>query len=127
MVTNKAILTTEVVLTDKQVIHITDERGKEFFDKYSPRFAEILVDPDYIFKSKNTEKDPSLIDKTAIAAKVFQDEGKVVNVVVSLSVEGMDISLKNSIITSIGIGEKRFSRMLRNNPPVYIKSLDNNE
>ena len=118
----KPIITNEVVLTDNQADHIIKQRGQDFFDKFSGRFGEVVSDPDYVMK----DKDKTRIN-TAVAAKAFYEEGKVVNVVVSLAVEGDNPSHKNSIITAIGQSEKRFKQTLRNNPPVYIKALDKNE
>ena len=121
-VATKPIITDEVILTDNQAVHIIKQRGQEFYDKYNSRFGEVVTNPDYVMK----DKDETRVN-TAIAAKAFYEDGKVVNVVVSLAVEGDNPTHKNSIITAIGQSEKRFKQTLRNNPPIYIKTLDKNE
>ena len=51
-VTNKKILTEEVIITDDQIQHIIDRRGQDFYDKYNKYFSEIITNPDYIFEDK---------------------------------------------------------------------------
>ncbi|MBQ8926756.1 MAG: hypothetical protein IJ055_00590 [Oscillospiraceae bacterium] len=109
------ILTSEVILTDNRMKHIIERRGQSFYDTFRSRFAEVLSDPDYIFKDQKAS--------TAMAAKAFHHEGRVVNIVVRLCVEGDDPGYKNSIITVIGENEKRFAQRLRNHEPIY-KKLD---
>lgn len=49
------IVTDEVIITDERIKHIVDRRGKEFYDKYSQYFEEIITNPDYIFEdTQNT-------------------------------------------------------------------------
>lgn len=48
-ITEKKILTNEVIITDNRIDHIVDRRGREFYDKYHNSFGTILSDPDYIF------------------------------------------------------------------------------
>lgn len=118
-VTEKKIISDEVVLTDNRIEHIIERRGQSFYDEYHSRFREIIEDPDYIFKDKDR-------DNTAVVSKRIVHNGKAVNIVLRLVVEGEDPSFKNSIITAIGENEKRFSQRLRNNIPVYEK-IDKNE
>ena len=59
------IRSSDVILTEKQKEHIIERRGKEFYDKYSPYFKEIIENPDYIFKDKKFEN-------TAIAVKPYR-------------------------------------------------------
>lgn len=118
-VTEKKIITDEVVLTDNRIEHIIERRGQSFYDEYHSRFREIIEDPDYIFKDKDR-------DNTAVVSKRIVHNGKAVNIVLRLVVEGEDPSFKKSIITAIGENEKRFSQRLRNNIPVYEK-IDKNE
>ena len=114
-VTDKHILTDEVILTPNREEHIIERRGQEFYDTYRPYFAEILTSPDYIF--------PDKIPDTAIVSKTYIENNKTVNVVLRLAVEGDNPSYKNSIISAIGEGEDRFEQRLRNNTPIY-KRLD---
>lgn len=115
----KKILTNEVIITDNRIEHIIERRGREFYDKYHNLFDEILKDPDYIFKDRSPN--------TAIVSKRFLDDGKYVNIILKLTVEGDNSDYKNSIITAIGENDKRFNQRLRNNTPIYTKKIDKRE
>ena len=117
-ITDKEILTDDVVLTTNREKHIIERRGQEFYDKYRPHFAEILTSPDYIFPDKKPD--------TALVSKTYSEDNKTVNVVLRLAVEGDDPSYKNSIISAIGEGNDRFEQRLNNNTPIY-KRLDSKE
>ena len=117
-ITKNKIITDQVILTDNRKKHIIERRGQEFYDKYSSLFANIVADPDYIFKDKN--------ENTALAAKIINIDGSSVNIVLRLVVEGENPNYKNSIITAVCENNKRFSQRLRNTPPVY-KRLDKTE
>lgn len=112
-VTDKNILTDEVIITDNRIEHIIERRGRQFYDEFHDYFAQIVKDPDYIFKDNKAD--------TAVVSKTFVHKGKTVNIVLRLIVEGDDSNYKNSIITAIGENEKRFAQRLRNNTPVYSK------
>ena len=117
-ITDKRILTNEVIITDNRIEHIIQRRGQNFYVEYHEYFSSIIEDPDYIFKDIKAD--------TAIVSKVFSHKGKNINLVVRLVVEGDDPNFKNSIITAISESEKRFAQRLRNNTPVY-KKLDSQE
>ena len=117
-ITDKEILSEEVIITDNRINHIIERRGVAFFEEYKEKFADIVTNPDCIFKDKKAN--------TAIACKSFSQNGENVNLVVHLVVEGDDPSYKNSIITAIKENNKRFAQRLRNNKPVY-QMVDNNE
>ncbi len=106
------IRTDEVVLTDKQRKHIIDRRGKEFYEKYHSFFRSVAEQPDYIFSDKAHPN-------TAIASKALLVDGKNLNLVIRLAVEGDEVGLKNSIITVIVENNKRYQQRLRNNIPLY--------
>ena len=113
-ITDKKIITDQVVITDNRIQHIIERRGMEFYDKYAAKFAEIIKDPDYIFKDKLAD--------SAIVCKTFAvDNDNSVNIVIRLSVEGDDPEHKNSIITAMIENSKRFAQRLRNNKAVYSK------
>ncbi len=118
-VTDKKIMTDKVIITDNCIDHIIRRRGQEFYDRYREKFAQIIYDPDYIFKDKNED--------TAIACKRFVEDGKSINIILRLTVEGDNPDFKNSILTAIGEGDKRFAQRLRNNKPVYVKGIDKQE
>ena len=112
------IITDEVIITDNRIQHIIERRGQLFYNEYKEYFAEIVENPDYIFKDK--------AKNTAIASKVFEHNGTTVNLVVKLIVESENKEYKNSIITAIKENEKRFKQRLRNNMPIY-KRVDKSE
>ena len=111
-VTDKAILTDEVILTNNRRDHIKERRGLAFYELYSPLFADILENPDYVFPDK---KNPN----SAIVSKHFETVGKGVNIVLRLVVESDNQAFKNSIITAIELGEDRYEQFINNNVPVY--------
>ena len=102
-ISDKKLITDEVILTDKQREHI-DERHQEVLQKYEKYFTEIIEKPDYILKD-NTRENTALILKTIIEKDRSQNVIGRVNLVLRLAVEGDDINNKNSIITCIPIGK----------------------
>lgn len=116
-VSEKKIITDEVVITDNRIKHIIERRGQEFYDEYCEYFPDIIANPDYIFKDEK--------ENTAIATKSFTHKGSSVNIVLRLAVEGDNPEYKNSIITAIKENDKRFAQRLRNNKLVY--RIDNKE
>lgn len=101
-----------VVLTDNQKEHIIKRRGRDFFDRYSPFFSEIVEEPDYIFGDKAHKN-------TAIVSKTLTIDGQNINLVIRLATADDAEGLENSIITAIGENEKRYRQRLRNNIPLY--------
>ena len=101
-----------VILTEKQKEHIIERRGKEFYDKYSPYFKEIIENPDYIFKDKKFEN-------TAIASKTVSLNSKNISVVVRIAVEGDEPWRKSSVITVMCENAKRYRQRVRNNIILY--------
>lgn len=101
----KEMLTDEVILMAERVKHIIERRGKEIYDKYSPYIKEIIDTPDYIFD----DKEPNTV---VISKQIVQDK-KHVNIVLKLVVKSDNPDYKNSIITMIDMGQKRFEQYLR--------------
>lgn len=106
------IRSSDVILTEKQKEHIIERRGKEFYDKYSPYFKEIIENPDYIFKDKKYEN-------TAIVSKTISLNSKNISVVVRIAVEGDEPWRKSSVITVMCENEKRYRQRVRNNIILY--------
>lgn len=106
------IRSSDVILTEKQKEHIIERRGKEFYDKYSPYFKEIIENPDYIFKDKKYEN-------TAIASKTISLNSKNISVVVRIAVEGDEPWRKSSVITVMCENERRYRQRVRNNIILY--------
>lgn len=107
------IVSDDVIITDKQIQHIIDRRGKMFYEKYNEDFSKIILNPDYVFKDD--------IKNTALACKHYEDDGMSVNIVLRLIVKEENSSYKNSIITAIGESDKRFEQRLRNGNFIYKK------
>jgi len=107
------IRTDEVIITDERIGHIIERRGSEFYDKYHLIFGNILKDPDYIFKDKH--------ENSALVCKRIEEDKKYVNIVLRIAVETDNPEYKNSILTAIGEGERRFYQRLKNNEPLYKK------
>lgn len=106
------IVTDEVIITDERIDHIIQRRGKDFYDKYDKYFADIIENPDYIFKDRKN---------TALVCKEFIEDNKYVNIALRIAVSEDNPNYKNSIITAVGESEKRFRQRLRNNEPLYKK------
>lgn len=109
----KDIVTDEVIITDERIHHIIKRRGKEFYEKYSKYFSEIIHDPDYIFPDKQN---------TALVCKRIAIEEKNINIALRLITSNDPQGYKNSIITVVGESDKRFAQRLRNNEALYKKS-----
>lgn len=113
------IITDEVVLTDKQRVHI-QERHPEILEKFEKHFPEIVEKPDYILKD-NTRENTALILKTIYEKDVKENIVGSVNLVLKLAVEDDEIHNKNSIITCIPIGENRLKSYKNNGKILYKK------
>ena len=105
------IRTDEVVITDERIQHIKERRGAAFYEEYSGYFREIVENPDYIFRDKQS--------CTALACKTINKDGVSINLAVRLAIERDDPKYKNSIITAVKESKKRFAQRLRNNNPLY--------
>ncbi len=106
--TNKKILTNEVIITNKQIEHINEERAG-VYDKYKNNLKCIIENPDYIIK------DPKHIDTGLVIKKINK------NLVVVLKLNTSDNSRKNSIITIWEIKDKRLKRYLETHKTLYKK------
>jgi hypothetical protein len=100
------IKTDEVVLTDKQRIHIMERRAKTL-ERYESELKNIVENPDYIFA------DPKHKD----TALVIKEYSNTVQVVLRLCTE--EANKKNSIITMWEIKGTRFERYLSSHTPLY--------
>ena len=114
---SKNIITDEVVLTDKQIIHI-NQRHPEILKKYKKFFKEILENPDLILED-NTRKNTVLLFKTIKIKNENNKSSESVSIVLKLAVEENSIYNKNSIITCIPIGENRLKTYKNNGKIIY--------
>lgn len=109
----KDLITDEVIITDNQIEHIKERRGKEFYNKYKNEFLNIINNPDYIFED-------NIRPNTLIVCKQFKEDDKYINVVLRLAIN-VQKGYKNSIITSICENQRRFEQRIRNNLYIYKK------
>lgn len=109
---SEEIVADDVIITSNRINHIESRRGKEFYEKYSPYFADIVSNPDYIFPDNQIN--------TALVCKKIKSENKYINIVLRIIVQSEGSAYKNSIITAIGENDKRFKQRLRNNTPAYV-------
>lgn len=113
----KDISTEEVILTDKQVEHIK-ERHKGDYEQYFKYIKEIIENPDYIIRDTKPN--------TGFLLKEFIEENKTFQLILRLHTSKDNKEYKNSIITFLKVGNKKYNQYLRNKEIVW-KRLDNDE
>ena len=123
-ISDKEILTDEVILTEKQREHIL-QRHPEVLQKYEKYFTDIVEKPDYILND-NSKENTALILKTIIEEDKSQNIIGRFYLVLRLAVEDDDINNKNSIITCFQISERRM-QSYRKNGKILWQRLDKNE
>lgn len=105
---DKNIITDQVIITNKQIEHINQERLGTY-EKYRTKLVEILQKPDYIIKDKKHEE-------TGLVIKKY-DKNVILVIKLNTSVK----EKKNSIITIWEIKEKRLERYLLTYRTIYKK------
>ena len=108
------ITTEEVILTEKQVMHIK-QRHPNDYELYFSYIKEIVENPDYIIKDNNPN--------TGFLLKEFFTEGKSFQLILRLHTGDDNIGYKNSIITFLKINKKRYNQYIRNREIVW-KRID---
>ena len=106
------IVTDEVVITEKQILHVKS-RHPNNYELYSRYLGEIVLNPDYIIRASKPN--------TALILKEIEEADKVFKLVLRLVTSHDDANYKNSIITFMKIDEKEWNRMLRNKFILYKK------
>ncbi len=114
---SKDIITDEVILTDKQRIHI-NERHPEILTRYEKYFKIIVENPDFIIKD-NTRENTALLFKNINSNTEDNKISENVNIVLKLAVENNSTYNKNSIITCIPIGKNRLKSYINNGKIIY--------
>ena len=104
------ITTDEVIITDEQIQHIK-ERHPNDYEKYFGYVREIISDPDYILEANKPY--------TAFILKHIVDNGRKYQVILRLKTSADPKEYKNSIITFLMVGEKRYKRYLRTKKVLY--------
>ena len=113
----KDITTDEVILTGKQVEHIK-ERHPNDYEQYFKYIKEIVENPDYIIRDTKPN--------TGFLLKEFTEDDKRFQLILRLHTSEDNKEYKNSIITFLKVGEKKYMQYLRNKEIVW-KKLDKNE
>lgn len=111
------ITTDEVILTNKQVEHIK-ERHPNDYEQYFKYFKEIVENPDYIIRDAKPN--------TGFLLKEFVEENKRFQLILRLHTTNDNKEYRNSIITFLKVGEKKYNQYLRNKEIVW-KKLDKDE
>ena len=112
----KDITTEEVILTAKQVEHIK-ERHPNDYEQYFKYLKEIVENPDYIIKDTKPN--------TGFLLKEFINVDKRFQLILRLHTSQDNKEYKNSIITFLKVGNKKYNQYLRNKEIVW-KKLDTN-
>ena len=102
--------TDEVVITGKQVEHITYRHPGDY-EKYQNYIPQIIEEPDYVFRDAKPA--------TAIVIRSFVEEGQSFELVVRLHLPSDPEGFKNSVITFLRTKEKRIGQYVRNREIVY--------
>ncbi|MCD8238390.1 MAG: hypothetical protein LUC92_03520 [Clostridiales bacterium] len=98
------IVTDEVVLADKQILHIK-ERHPNDYEQFAEYFPDIIADPDNIIKGNKP--------KTALILKEIVDNGELFKTILRLITSTDENRYKNSIITFMKIDKKEWNRLPR--------------
>lgn len=106
------ITTDEVIITQERIEH--SNLHQNAFDKYGVYIAEMLSDPDFIFRDKHPN--------TAVLIKRIVCEGNNLQLVLRLHISRDDPQYKNSIISFWDISEKRRENYERNKDIVYRRT-----
>ena len=109
--------TNEVILTEKQVEHIK-ERHPNDYKQYFKYIKEIVEDPDYIIRDSKPN--------TGFLLKKIIDKDRRFQLILRLHTHEDNRAYKNSIITFLKIGEKKYKQYLRNKEIVW-KKVDKDE
>lgn len=113
---SKDIDTNRVVLTDKQIIHIS-ERHPEAYEDVLIELNVAIAKPDYIIRDKK-HSDTGLVIKE-IPSDLESTEHSFI--VLRICTDSKNGKLANSVISGWKIGDKRLQSYLRNNPILYKK------
>ena len=102
------ILTSDVIITYKQIEHINQKR-QNVYNKYKDKLKDIITNPDYIIEDTK-HKDTGLVIKK-------YDK----NVIIVLKLSTNEKNKKNSVITIWEIKDKRLERYLLTHKTIYKK------
>lgn len=105
-----SIVTTQVIITDRQLEHIR-ERHPDISESVMAQLQKIISSPDYIIETD--------MPSTANILKHLEINGKGYQLILRIKTDSDPIEFQNSIITLMSVNEKRYRQYLRNRKILY--------
>ena len=105
-----SIVTTQVIITDRQLEHIR-ERHPDISESVIEQLEKIISSPDYIIETD--------MPSTANILKHLEINGKGYQLILSIKADSDPVEFQNSIITLMSVNEKRYRQYLRNRKILY--------
>ena len=105
-----SIVTTQVIITDRQLEHIR-ERHPDISESVIEQLEKIISSPDYIIETD--------MPSTANILKHLEINGKGYQLTLRIKTDSDPVEFQNSIITLMSVNEKRYRQYLRNRKILY--------
>lgn len=105
-----SIVTTQVIITDRQLEHIR-ERHPDISESVIEQLEKIISSPDYIIETD--------MPSTANILKHLEINGKGYQLILRIKTDSDPVEFQNSIITLMSVNEKRYRQYLRNRKILY--------
>ena len=105
-----SIVTTQVIITDRQLEHIR-ERHPDISESVIAQLEKIISSPDYIIETD--------MPSTANILKHLEINGKGYQLILRIKTASDPVEFQNSIITLMSVNEKRYRQYLRNRKILY--------
>ena len=105
-----SIVTTQVIITDRQLEHIR-ERHPDICESVIAQLEKIISSPDYIIETD--------MPSTANILKHLEINGKGYQLILRIKTDSDPVEFQNSIITLMSVNEKRYRQYLRNRKILY--------
>lgn len=105
-----SIVTTQVIITDRQLEHIR-ERHPDISKSVIAQLEKIISSPDYIIETD--------MPSTANILKHLEINGKGYQLILRIKTDSDPVEFQNSIITLMSVNEKRYRQYLRNRKILY--------
>ena len=105
-----SIVTTQVIITDRQLEHIR-ERHPDISESVIEQLEKIISSPDYIIETD--------MPSTANILKHLEINGKGYQLILRTKTDSDPVEFQNSIITLMSVNEKRYRQYLRNRKILY--------
>lgn len=105
-----SIVTTQVIITDRQLEHIR-ERHPDISESVIAQLEKNISSPDYIIETD--------MPSTANILKHLEINGKGYQLILRIKTDSDPVEFQNSIITLMSVNEKRYRQYLRNRKILY--------